>query len=158
MAKEAFTDYHFSEKSDVYSFGVTGDEIFSGGERPWRNCPTFSVMEFVACGHAMPRQPLCPEVLYTRVLAQGFKSTPEMWPTFAEIVKRLEDFSKTEVRLNPTGGRCSTQNECLGYTILVDRPVDTNTPAANINDPPADPLTTPSFGSCKSSRSVQEVK
>ena len=100
----------------LYAFGLTSDEIFSGGERPWGDCPTFSVTKFVACGQAMPRQPLCPEVLYTRVLAPCFKSTPEMPPTFAEVlVKRLEDFSKTEVRLNPTGGRCSKQNECLGY-------------------------------------------
>lgn len=159
MAKEAFNDYHFSEKSDVYSFGVTADEIFSGGERPWGNCPTFSVMELVTGGHTMPRQPLCPEGLYASVLAPCLKSTPQMRPTFALVVTRLEDVLNTEVRLNPTG-QCSKQSECLGYTILDDhRPADTDCdtdapPSANFNDDPSpetDLLTEPVSGSYTSS-------
>lgn len=152
MAKEAFNDYHFSEKSDVYSFGVTADEIFSGGERPWGNRPTFSVMELVTGGRTMPRQPLCPEALYTSVLAPCLNSTPQIRPTFAKVVTQIDSFLNTPVRLNLTD-QCSKQMEYLGYTILDDHcPADTDAPlSANNDDPSSDLPAKPISGSYKSS-------
>nr|XP_012621928.1 leukocyte tyrosine kinase receptor isoform X8 [Microcebus murinus] len=89
MPPEAFLEGIFTSKTDSWSFGVLLWEIFSLGYMPYPGCTNQEVLDFVIAGGRMDPPRGCPGPVY-RIMTQCWQHQPELRPSFASILERLQ--------------------------------------------------------------------
>ncbi|PAA59508.1 hypothetical protein BOX15_Mlig030200g1, partial [Macrostomum lignano] len=85
---ESIYYFKFSSKSDVWSFGVTCWELFSYGDRPYKDKKGTEIIEMLERGERLNSPPACPRLVYSLML-QCWDYLSERRPSFANIVQRL---------------------------------------------------------------------
>ncbi|PFX18599.1 Epidermal growth factor receptor [Stylophora pistillata] len=63
-ALESLIEKRFTTKSDVWSFGVTMWEIFSFGDKPYKDVENRRLPEFLESGNRLPCPPKCSQKVY----------------------------------------------------------------------------------------------
>lgn len=97
MPPEAFLDGIFTSKTDVWSFGVLLWEVFSLGLMPYTGLPNRDVMQLVTGGGRLDAPMSCPITIY-RIMADCWNPTPELRPSFSNLLDRLTACSQdTEI-------------------------------------------------------------
>nr|XP_011757036.1 leukocyte tyrosine kinase receptor isoform X1 [Macaca nemestrina] len=89
MPPEAFLEGIFTSKTDSWSFGVLLWEIFSLGYMPYPGRTNQEVLDFVVAGGRMDPPRGCPGPVY-RIMTQCWQHEPELRPSFASILERLQ--------------------------------------------------------------------
>ncbi|XP_058397271.1 leukocyte tyrosine kinase receptor isoform X3 [Diceros bicornis minor] len=89
MPPEAFLEGIFTSKTDSWSFGVLLWEIFSLGYMPYPGRTNQEVLDFVVGGGRMDPPRGCPGPVY-RIMTQCWQHQPELRPSFASILERLQ--------------------------------------------------------------------
>ncbi|PNI94444.1 LTK isoform 1 [Pan troglodytes] len=89
MPPEAFLEGIFTSKTDSWSFGVLLWEIFSLGYMPYPGRTNQEVLDFVVGGGRMDPPRGCPGPVY-RIMTQCWQHEPELRPSFASILERLQ--------------------------------------------------------------------
>ncbi|XP_008585798.1 PREDICTED: leukocyte tyrosine kinase receptor [Galeopterus variegatus] len=89
MPPEAFLEGIFTSKTDSWSFGVLLWEIFSLGYMPYPGRANQEVLDFVIAGGRMDPPRGCPGPVY-RIMTQCWQHQPELRPSFASILERLQ--------------------------------------------------------------------
>nr|XP_055134777.1 leukocyte tyrosine kinase receptor isoform X5 [Symphalangus syndactylus] len=89
MPPEAFLEGIFTSKTDSWSFGVLLWEIFSLGYMPYPGRTNQEVLDFVVGGGRMDPPRGCPGPVY-RIMTQCWQHKPELRPSFASILERLQ--------------------------------------------------------------------
>ncbi|XP_011890232.1 PREDICTED: leukocyte tyrosine kinase receptor isoform X2 [Cercocebus atys] len=89
MPPEAFLEGIFTSKTDSWSFGVLLWEIFSLGYMPYPGRTNQEVLDFVIAGGRMDPPRGCPGPVY-RIMTQCWQHEPELRPSFASILERLQ--------------------------------------------------------------------
>ncbi|XP_011812060.1 PREDICTED: leukocyte tyrosine kinase receptor isoform X1 [Colobus angolensis palliatus] len=89
MPPEAFLEGIFTSKTDSWSFGVLLWEIFSLGYMPYPGGTNQEVLDFVVAGGRMDPPRGCPGPVY-RIMTQCWQHEPELRPSFASILERLQ--------------------------------------------------------------------
>ncbi|XP_069317332.1 leukocyte tyrosine kinase receptor isoform X1 [Eulemur rufifrons] len=89
MPPEAFLEGIFTSKTDSWSFGVLLWEIFSLGYMPYPGRTNQEVLDFVIAGGRMDPPRGCPGPVY-RIMTQCWQHQPELRPSFASILERLQ--------------------------------------------------------------------
>uniref|UniRef100_A0A2K5DI55 Tyrosine-protein kinase receptor n=1 Tax=Aotus nancymaae TaxID=37293 RepID=A0A2K5DI55_AOTNA len=89
MPPEAFLEGVFTSKTDSWSFGVLLWEIFSLGYMPYPGLTNQEVLDFVVAGGRMDPPRGCPGPVY-RIMTQCWQHQPELRPSFASILERLQ--------------------------------------------------------------------
>lgn len=99
MPPEAFLDGIFTSKTDVWSFGVLLWEVFSLGLMPYTGLPNRDVMQLVTGGGRLDAPLGCPMPIY-RVMADCWNPTPELRPSFSNLLDRLTACSQDAEIMN----------------------------------------------------------
>ncbi len=68
MAPESISEKKYSSKSDVWSFGVLCWEVFSLGERPYKDMSAHATVAAIKRGFRLARPTLCPEATFVTFL------------------------------------------------------------------------------------------
>ncbi|XP_035115670.1 leukocyte tyrosine kinase receptor isoform X9 [Callithrix jacchus] len=89
MPPEAFLEGVFTSKTDSWSFGVLLWEIFSLGYMPYPGRTNQEVLDFIVAGGRMDPPRGCPGPVY-RIMTQCWQHLPELRPSFASILERLQ--------------------------------------------------------------------
>ncbi|XP_032107137.1 leukocyte tyrosine kinase receptor isoform X1 [Sapajus apella] len=89
MPPEAFLEGVFTSKTDSWSFGVLLWEICSLGYMPYPGRTNQEVLDFVVAGGRMDPPRGCPGPVY-RIMTQCWQHQPELRPSFASILERLQ--------------------------------------------------------------------
>lgn len=95
-APEALRQSKFSNKSDMWSFGILLWEVYSFGRVPYPRIPLADVVKHVEKGYRMEAPEGCPPEIY-EIMRQTWELTPDKRPSFAEVLKRLEQLRSTTV-------------------------------------------------------------
>ncbi|TNN17048.1 Tyrosine-protein kinase SYK, partial [Schistosoma japonicum] len=84
-APECIYYFRFDSKSDVWSYGITLWEVYSYGERPYRDMKGAQILAMLDQGLRLSRPSRCPESIYS-VMQQCWNFEGVHRPTFAELV------------------------------------------------------------------------
>ncbi len=89
MAPETLvlTDPDFTVSSDVYSYGVLLWEIFSSGEKPWRDTPLGRVARYVRRGDHLPIER---KWVLADLMSRCWRLEPSRRPDFDDIFSQIE--------------------------------------------------------------------
>ncbi|KAL3313895.1 Tyrosine-protein kinase ZAP-70 [Cichlidogyrus casuarinus] len=87
-APECIYYYKFDSKSDVWSFGITLWEMFSYGERPYKDMKGTQILAMLDQGQRLSRPTLCPQEIYT-LMQQCWLFEGADRPTFADVTASL---------------------------------------------------------------------
>ncbi|BHF75341.1 hypothetical protein SprV_0501843700 [Sparganum proliferum] len=91
MSPEAILEGLFTSKSDVWAYAVTCWEVMTLGADPFYGQVNLEVINLVLGGTVLARPENCPPALYDHFL-QCWSRFPELRPTFADVVKTLDEF------------------------------------------------------------------
>ena len=94
-APEAAVYKRLSIKSDVWSFGILLTEIITNGQTPYLGMRNTQMLEAVSTGYRMPCPLVCPDKLYSIMLA-CWKEEPADRPTFKSLQWQLDDYFTTD--------------------------------------------------------------
>ncbi|VDL61982.1 unnamed protein product [Hymenolepis diminuta] len=83
----------FDSKSDVWSYGITLWEVFSYGERPYKDMKGAQILAMLDQGLRLPRPTRCPEAIYS-VMQQCWNSEGARRPSFSELVLTMSRLAK----------------------------------------------------------------
>jgi serine/threonine protein kinase len=89
LSVEAMRENFYSSKSDVWAFGIVLWEIGTLGGFPYPTVSDMDLLNFLDEGKRLEKPDNCSEELYTLML-QCWSKTPDMRPSFAEIVSHLD--------------------------------------------------------------------
>ncbi|CAH8632738.1 unnamed protein product [Schistosoma rodhaini] len=84
-APECIYYFRFDSKSDVWSYGITLWEVYSYGERPYRDMKGAQILAMLDQGLRLSRPSRCPESIYS-IMQQCWNFEGVHRPTFAELV------------------------------------------------------------------------
>ncbi|KAF7261377.1 hypothetical protein EG68_01325 [Paragonimus skrjabini miyazakii] len=84
-APECIYYFRFDSKSDVWSYGITLWEVYSYGERPYRDMKGAQILAMLDQGLRLSKPSRCPESIYG-VMQQCWNFEGVRRPTFAELV------------------------------------------------------------------------
>eukprot|EP00127_Corallochytrium_limacisporum_P004888 Clim_evm32s191 gene=Clim_evmTU32s191 len=96
-APEALKYRRFSSATDVWSFGVLLWEMYSYGERPYKDMRNEEVVAAIDSGYALPKPEGCPPVMHDLML-QCWRLDPDERPTFAELLSQLQQLVMQQKR------------------------------------------------------------
>ena len=94
-APESMETMRFNQASDVWSYGVVCSEVFTDGDRPYKEMATNpEVISKVQAGHRMPQASLleCPDELYATIL-RCWHADAKARPSFAQLAVDLKSVS-----------------------------------------------------------------
>ncbi|KAL5961486.1 Tyrosine-protein kinase ZAP-70 [Taenia solium] len=92
-APECIYYFRFDSKSDVWSYGITLWEVFSYGERPYKDMKGAQILAMLDQGLRLSRPVRCPEAIYS-VMQQCWNAEGVRRPTFAELVLTMSRLAK----------------------------------------------------------------
>ncbi|CAH8865609.1 unnamed protein product [Trichobilharzia szidati] len=92
-APECIYYFRFDSKSDVWSYGITLWEVYSYGERPYRDMKGAQILAMLDQGLRLSRPSRCPESIYS-VMQQCWNFEGVHRPTFAELVLTISRILK----------------------------------------------------------------
>ncbi|EUB60286.1 Tyrosine-protein kinase SYK [Echinococcus granulosus] len=92
-APECIYYFRFDSKSDVWSYGITLWEVFSYGERPYKDMKGAQILAMLDQGLRLSRPVRCPEAIYA-VMQQCWNAEGVRRPTFAELVLTMSRLAK----------------------------------------------------------------
>ncbi|BHF61413.1 hypothetical protein SprV_0100438700 [Sparganum proliferum] len=92
-APECIYYFRFDSKSDVWSYGITLWEVFSFGERPYKDMKGAQILSMLDQGLRLSRPPRCPDAVYA-VMQECWNFEGVRRPTFAELVLTMSRLSK----------------------------------------------------------------
>ncbi|VUZ55540.1 unnamed protein product [Hymenolepis diminuta] len=92
-APECIYYFRFDSKSDVWSYGITLWEVFSYGERPYKDMKGAQILAMLDQGLRLPRPTRCPEAIYS-VMQQCWNSEGARRPSFSELVLTMSRLAK----------------------------------------------------------------
>ncbi|RUS85750.1 hypothetical protein EGW08_006464, partial [Elysia chlorotica] len=90
MAPESLYGQVYTTKSDIWSYGIVLWETVTLGASPYPGIPAERLFPLLTTGYRMDRPEECPDELYA-IMQKCWKSEPEQRPTFAELVRFLEN-------------------------------------------------------------------
>uniref|UniRef100_A0A0X3PTF0 Tyrosine-protein kinase SYK n=1 Tax=Schistocephalus solidus TaxID=70667 RepID=A0A0X3PTF0_SCHSO len=93
-APECIYYFRFDSKSDVWSYGITLWEVFSFGERPYKDMKGAQILSMLDQGLRLSRPARCPEAVYA-VMRECWNFEGVRRPTFAELVLTMSRLSKS---------------------------------------------------------------
>ncbi|KAL7056290.1 hypothetical protein AAHC03_020606 [Spirometra sp. Aus1] len=93
-APECIYYFRFDSKSDVWSYGITLWEVFSFGERPYKDMKGAQILSMLDQGLRLSRPPRCPDAVYA-VMQECWNFEGVRRPTFAELVLTMSRLSKS---------------------------------------------------------------
>ncbi|XP_076033316.1 SH2 ankyrin repeat kinase [Oratosquilla oratoria] len=83
-APESINYGTFTLSSDVWSYGVTLWEMYTFGQQPYGDLPSFKVIELLEKRERLPRPEVCPRGLY-QLMLRCWDFKPKERPTFKEL-------------------------------------------------------------------------
>ncbi|GFG29559.1 hypothetical protein Cfor_00289 [Coptotermes formosanus] len=89
LSVEAMRENFYSSKSDVWAFAIVLWEIGTLGGFPYPTVSDMDLLNFLDEGKRLEKPDNCSDELYTLML-QCWSKTPDMRPSFAEIVSHLD--------------------------------------------------------------------
>lgn len=96
-APETLSEHKFSHKSDVWSFGVTLYEMFSFGESPKltqnEELDPQEILKLLENGKRLDRPKFCSVEVYDQLFKICWHWEQRLRPTFAEILKVIDDLN-----------------------------------------------------------------
>ncbi|GAA49750.1 tyrosine-protein kinase SYK [Clonorchis sinensis] len=92
-APECIYYFRFDSKSDVWSYGITLWEVYSYGERPYRDMKGAQILAMLDQGLRLSKPSRCPESIYG-IMQQCWHFEGVRRPTFAELVLTLSRILK----------------------------------------------------------------
>ncbi|KAM7534512.1 hypothetical protein Aperf_G00000112572 [Anoplocephala perfoliata] len=92
-APECIYYFRFDSKSDVWSYGITLWEVFSYGERPYKDMKGAQILAMLDQGLRLSRPVRCPEAIYS-VMHQCWNSEGTRRPSFSELVVTMSRLAK----------------------------------------------------------------
>jgi serine/threonine protein kinase len=95
-AIEVLKELRYSSKSDVWSYGVVVWEVYSYGERPYRDVRNTDLLDFLSSGERLARPTDTPELVY-RMMQRCWKASPKSRPSFARLLEYLKEVSDTDI-------------------------------------------------------------
>ncbi|CDI98043.1 tyrosine kinase [Echinococcus multilocularis] len=102
-APECIYYFRFDSKSDVWSYGITLWEVFSYGERPYKDMKGAQILAMLDQGLRLSRPVRCPEAIYA-VMQQCWNAEGVRRPTFAELVLTMSRLAKGPLYPNNFSG------------------------------------------------------
>nr|CDS26577.1 tyrosine kinase [Hymenolepis microstoma] len=92
-APECIYYFRFDSKSDVWSYGITLWEVFSYGERPYKDMKGAQILAMLDQGLRLSRPSRCPEAIYS-VMQQCWNAEGVRRPSFSELVLTMSRLAK----------------------------------------------------------------
>ncbi|VDD79957.1 unnamed protein product [Mesocestoides corti] len=102
-APECIYYFRFDSKSDVWSYGITLWEVFSYGERPYKDMKGAQILAMLDQGLRLSRPARCPEPIYA-VMQQCWNAEGVRRPTFTELVLTMSRLAAGPLLLTPLPG------------------------------------------------------
>ncbi|GFR84689.1 fibroblast growth factor receptor 2 [Elysia marginata] len=90
MAPESLYGQVYTTKSDIWSYGIVLWETVTLGASPYPGIPPERLFPLLSTGYRMDKPDECPDELYA-IMQKCWKSEPEQRPTFAELVRFLDN-------------------------------------------------------------------
>lgn len=112
-APEVLRNARYTEKADIYSFGIVLWELATR-EDPYKGMPPFQVVFAVGTQKLRPQMPRCP-IAWSRLVSDCWAEDPNMRPSFATILRRLE---KLDITLPPKSSAAASSSSSSSSTIL----------------------------------------
>eukprot|EP00039_Didymoeca_costata_P015047 m.250880 g.250880 ORF g.250880 m.250880 type:complete len:1254 (+) comp16142_c0_seq18:358-4119(+) len=91
-APEAMESLLFSEGSDVWSYGILLHEIYSCGDKPYKDMDNREILGKLMDGYRLPQAQLCPDSIYN-LMQRTWNAAPQKRPSFKHICIDLEEQS-----------------------------------------------------------------
>lgn len=115
----------FTTKTDVWSDAILLHEIFSDGNKPYRDMSNAVVVARVSQGYRLPRLPTCPSSLYA-LMQRCWDADTSTRPDFTELVTAVQAQLTKSCR-GPDSGRVtfgswSRESSRPGSSMLLGRP------------------------------------
>ena len=92
LAPECFKSKEFSSKSDVWAFGVTLWEMFTFGDRPWKDYLWSDVSKAIESGERL-KQPLACSIDLWAVIIMCWTKDPKDRISFSRVSSKLASFA-----------------------------------------------------------------
>eukprot|EP00730_Choanoeca_flexa_P000050 TRINITY_DN10020_c0_g1_i2.p1 TRINITY_DN10020_c0_g1~~TRINITY_DN10020_c0_g1_i2.p1 ORF type:complete len:690 (+),score=216.33 TRINITY_DN10020_c0_g1_i2:37-2106(+) len=93
LALESINHLKFSEASDVWASAIASWEIFSMGEKPYKDIHFLQIMRFVNQGERPAKPDLCPDELYA-LWRKCWEAKPEKRPSFKDLIAKVGKIAK----------------------------------------------------------------
>ncbi|VEL35054.1 unnamed protein product [Protopolystoma xenopodis] len=107
-APECIYYFRFDSKSDVWSFGVTLWEVYSYGDRPYKDMKGAQILTMLDQGLRLCRPLRCPEAIYS-IMQDCWNFEGVRRPTFAELVLLFSRLvAQSSVKPTSSGGMTAT--------------------------------------------------
>jgi len=119
-AVEALKENKFSTSSDVWSFGITLYEVFTDGQKPYKEFKTNQeVWNNVASGYRLACPKECPDAVWSNVIFPCWEAEADARPTFEKLAGVIYPLLKLQRQPSEASSTVSSQLDDEDDTISI---------------------------------------